>query len=148
MMRKRLLSVLLTGALMVSTLMPGMAVSAAETKSAEDSLVASYDFDNETLDNSVKEGDAAKAIVTGLGDYSGAVKYGAGREGGKAVRLGDYGLQLNQKNLGDNFTVSLWLKPEGTIANNQSVLFLGYHNPELWYALAGRDAKNAVKMWA
>ena len=111
-------------------------------------MVASYDFDDQTLNNSKSEGDVAQAIVTGLNNYTGTVTYGEGRNGGKAVKLGDYGLKLNKQNLGDNFTVSLWLKAEGRIANNQSVMFLGYHNPEKWYAIAGRDSNNGVKMWA
>ena len=148
MVKKRLLSVLLTGALVLGSVIPHIPASAAEEESAEDALVASYSFDDETLNSSVTEGDAASAVVTRLGNYNGSVKYADGRQGGKAVRLGDYGLKLNHQNLGDNFTVSMWLKPEGTIANNQSVVFLGYHSPELWYAIAGRDAGNKVKMWA
>ena len=67
--------------------------------------------------------------MTGLDTYSSAVAYEDGYSG-KAVRLGDYGLKLNRQNLGENFTVSLWLKPDGTLAVNQSVVFLGYHSPK------------------
>ena len=151
MKKRRLLSVLLAGALTITSVLPSLAVSAEEESvgTAETTLVASYNFDDGTLNNSVTEGDAAVAITTGLSNYTGTVEYADGREeGSKAVKLGNYGLQLNHKNLGDNFTVSLWLKPEGTIANNQSVLFLGYNNPEKWYAIAGRAANNVVKMWA
>ena len=124
MKKRRLMSVLLASALTITSVLPSMAVSAAGD-SVEDALVASYDFDDQTLNNSKSEGDVAQAIVTGLNNYTGTVTYGEGRNGGKAVKLGDYGLKLNKQNLGDNFTVSLWLKAEGTIANNQSVLFLG-----------------------
>ena len=147
MKKRRLMSVLLASALTITSVLPSMAVSAAGD-SVEDALVASYDFDDQTLNNSKSEGDVAQAIVTGLNNYTGTVTYGEGRNGGKAVKLGDYGLKLNKQNLGDNFTVSLWLKAEGRIANNQSVMFLGYHNPEKWYAIAGRDSNNGVKMWA
>src|SRR5699024_8812409 len=64
-------------------------------------------FDGETLADE-KGGSGASAIVTGLNGYSGTPVYEAGKEG-KALRLGDYGLKLNREDLGDNFTVSLWL---------------------------------------
>lgn len=114
-----------------------------------DGLVGEWTFENETLENDVEGGTAASAIVTGLGNYSGTVTYTEDRNGGKAVKLGDYGLKLNQQDLGDNFTVSMWLKPDGNISDNQSVLFLGYHNPEKWLAIAGDGNNNSTtKIWA
>lgn len=97
--------------------------------------MASYSFDNEDLTDGQGGADAS-AVVTGLGSYSGSVSYEEGVEG-QAIRLGDYGLKLNQQNLGEDFTVSMWLKPDKTLADNQSVLFLGHHNPEKWLAVAG-----------
>ena len=48
-------------------------------------------------------------LSTGLGAYSGNLEYVTGyNDSGKAIQLGDYGLELNRKNLGENFTVSLW----------------------------------------
>ena len=94
------------------------------------------------------ENDAASPIVKGLEAYTGDVSYQEGKDGGQAVRLGDYGLKLNKANLGQNFTVSLWLKPDGTFASNQSVLFLGHHSPEKWLSVAGNaDGTSQCKIW-
>lgn len=82
MKKRRLMSVLLASALTITSVLPSMAVSAAGD-SVEDALVASYDFDDQTLNNSKSEGDVAQAIVTGLNNYTGTVTYGEGRNGGK-----------------------------------------------------------------
>ncbi len=84
-----------------------------------DGLVGEWTFENETLENDVEGGTAASAIVTGLGNYSGTVTTQKTETAEKAVKLGDYGLKLNQQDLGDNFTVSMWLKPDGNISDNQ-----------------------------
>lgn len=111
-----------------------------------DSLVyASYDFEENLNDG--KNGTAATAITTGLGNYSGTVNYVDGHGDGTAVKLGDYGLKLNKQNLGTEYTVSLWLKPDGTLKANQAVLFLGYHSPEKWFGIAGEDGANKCKIW-
>ena len=100
----------------------GSTASGIRCKSASlDGLVGEWTFENETLENDVEGGTAASAIVTGLGNYSGTVTYTEDRNGGKAVKLGDYGLKLNQQDLGDNFTVSMWLKPDGNISDNQII---------------------------
>lgn len=70
--------------------------------------------------------------------YSKDVVYEEGKSG-KAVRLGDYGLKLDEENLGKEYTVSAWVKPDGTLAENQNVLFLGYHNPEKWWQYPVKD---------
>ena len=69
MKKRRLMSVLLASALTITSVLPSMAVSAAGD-SVEDALVASYDFDDQTLNNSKLEGDVAQAIVTGLNNYT------------------------------------------------------------------------------
>lgn len=39
-------------------------------------------------------------------------------------------------------------KPDGTLAENQNVLFLGYHNPEKWLAVSGKKTgTNTCKIW-
>ena len=128
----------------------GNTTKTAETNvTVNDSLnslvYASYDFEENLKDG--KNGTAATAITTGLGNYSGTVNYVDGHGDGKAVKLGDYGLKLNKQNLGTEYTVSLWLKPDGTLKANQAVLFLGYHSPEKWFGIAGEDGANKCKIW-
>lgn len=144
MKRIKLISGLLAGALMLSSVLVPAKVQ-AKNVDLESGLVASYSFDDGSLSSST--GAAATAVVTGLGAYQEILTYENDRNNGKAVRLGDYGLKLNRQNLGENLTVSLWLKPDGTLAENQSVLFLGHHNPEKWLAVAGNGGTNC-KFWA
>lgn len=121
------------------------AAYAEATGDPKEGKIAEYTFEESIADNNSEE---ATAVVTGLGDYSGDVKYEAGFRG-KAVRLGDYGLQLNKKNLGENFTVSMWVKPDGTFAENQVLTLLGYHDPEQWLAVSGNKSGTAnCKFWA
>lgn len=113
-----------------------------------DAMIASYTFDDGSLVNQMDATDSATAIVTQLQDYDGELTFAEGRDGkGQAIRLGEYGLDLNKKNIGDDFTVSVWLKPDGDLPSNSAILFLGYDKPELWYALAGAGSHKA-KVWA
>ena len=149
MKHNKFISALLAGAMVfTSTSLPGYLQASAQGVALEDGLVAAYSFDGETLADE-KGGSGAAAIVTGLNAYSGAPVYEAGKEG-KALRLGDYGLKLNREDLGDNFTVSLWLNWDGSVVYNQSVLFLGYHNPEKWLAVGGteHDGLTNSRFWA
>lgn len=149
MKRKNLLSGLLAGALVLtSVVVSGMGKEVkAEDYNLNNGLVASFSFENEDLTDG-QGGNAASAVITGLGEYSGAPKYVDGYAG-KGIQLGDYGLKLNRENLGEDFTVSLWMKPDGTIAANQAMLFLGYDNPQKWLAVAG-DVSNSTqyRFWA
>ena len=115
----------------------------------EDGLVASYDFNKKDLTNGVSEQGQAEAIVTGLKAYEQALTYEAGdTDKGQALKLGDYGLKLNQQDLGDDFSVSMWLKPNGEFAKNEAVMFLGYHSPEKWLAVAGPENPGpSCKFW-
>ena len=100
MKRKNLISGLLAGALVLtSVVIPGAKSVNAEEYDLTNGLVASYSFDNEDLTDGQGGADAS-AVVTGLGSYSGSVSYEEGVEG-QAIRLGDYGLKLNQQNLGE-----------------------------------------------
>ena len=117
----------------------------AEMADPEDDKLADFTFEDSLADSTGSEADA---LVSGLGGYSGQVKYEAGFRG-QAVRLGDYGLKLNHENMGDNFTVSMWLKADGTYAENQVLTFLGYHDPEQWIAVSGNKSGSAAcKFWA
>ena len=125
MKRKNLLSGLLAGALVLtSVFVPGVKnVVNAEEYDLSEGLVASFSFDDENLTDS-QGGEDASAIVTGLNPYSGRMEYVDGYDGGKGIQLGDYGLKLNRENLGENFTVSLWIKPDNTIQADQATLFV------------------------
>lgn len=104
--------------------------------------VASYDF-NGTM------GDGTEAVTKGLETYSDKVVYKTGRsgeEGDQAVQLGEYGLKLNHKNIGENYTVSCWLNPEQNVAANTPALFLGNDTPEQWVAVSG-DSSDTFKVW-
>ncbi len=140
---KRIVSGLLACAMVVTSVFAGN-VSTVKAEGAElPAPVASYDFNG-----SLGEGDAAgKAVVKGLGDYTGEVVYEDGlAQGDKAVKLGSHGIKLPITNLGTEYSISVWMKPDGTLAENQSVLFLGYHNPEKWVGVAGAKS-GKVKIW-
>ena len=146
MKRKNLLSGLLAGALVLtSVVVPGTGKEVkAEDYDLNEGLVASFSFDSEDLTDGQGGADAS-AVVTGLVAHSADPEYVDGHEG-KGIQLGDYGLKLNRENLGEDFTVSLWMKPDGAPADNQSGVFLGYHNPEKWLSVAGQDGR--YKFWA
>ncbi len=149
---KKLLSGVLTGALLFTSLTPVSFAQetepAREARSGEPVPVAEYKFED-NLNNSMSENDAAAAVVTKLGAYTGTPTYVEGRRAGsKAVKLGDFGLQLNKKNLGKNFTVSAWYKADSTLAENQNLMFLGHHNPEKWIGISGnKNNTDQLKVW-
>ena len=150
MKRKKVLAALLAGALVMSSaVFPNSMSVKAENRTLEDGLVASYDFNKKDLTNGVSEQGQAEAIVTGLKAYEQALTYEAGdTEKGQALKLGDYGLKLNQQDLGDDFSVSMWLKPNGEFVKNEAVMFLGYHSPEKWLAVAGPEKPGpSCKFW-
>ena len=126
---------LLAGVMALALATPFVGYNIAKADKLYDDVVAWYDFDGGALKN-VKGDSQAVAIVKGLGNYDGEVKYDANRDAtkdGNSLKLdGGYGLKLNEQNLGENFSVSLWVKPSVQQVENQSVLFLGYHDPEKW----------------
>lgn len=151
MKRKKFLYGFLAAALLIGSVTWPAPEAKASAPDIEAGLTAYYTFDEGTLANS-KGTDNASAVVTNLSPYTGDVSYDTGRTGetnDRAVRLGDYGLKLNRAGLGDSFTVSMWLKPDGTLNANQSVLFLGCHDPEKWFGVAGNAADSSeCKVWA
>lgn len=151
---KKIVSGLLASAIITTSVFTGdfMTANAATVGESMPAPVATYTFDG-TL--SSKEGTTAKAYARAYGAYSGDITYVAGRNAAitsdtddKAVQLGSYGLELAEKNIGTEYTVSCWVKPDGTIANNMPVIALGYHTPELWTAISGDGGTNACKVWA
>ena len=141
---------LIAGVTLLALATPFIGASIAKADTLHRHLVAWYDFNDGTLTNSKGES-LATPIVKGLGSYNGEVKYDANRDeniAGKSLRLdGNYGVKLNTKNLGENYSVSLWVKPEKKVPVNTPVVFVGYHDPELWYSVSGNDDKNRLKFW-
>ncbi len=141
---------LIAGVTLLALATPFIGASIAKADTLHKHLVAWYDFNDGTLTNSKGES-LATPIVKGLGSYNGEVKYDANRDeniAGKSLRLdGNYGVKLNTKNLGENYSVSLWVKPEKKVPVNTPVVFVGYHDPELWYSVSGNDDKNRLKFW-
>ena len=151
---KKIVSGLLASAIITTSVFTGdfVTANAATVGESMPAPVATYTFDG-TL--SSKEGTTAKAYARAYGAYSGDITYVAGRNAAitsdtedKAVQLGSYGLELAEKNIGTEYTVSCWVKPDGTLLENMPILALGYHTPEYWTAVAGQTkGTNICKVW-
>lgn len=151
---KKIVSGLLASAIITTSVFTGdfVTANAATVGESMPAPVATYTFDG-TL--SSKEGTTAKAYARAYGAYSGDITYVAGRNAAitsdtedKAVQLGSYGLELAEKNIGSEYTVSCWVKPDGTLLENMPILALGYHTPEYWTAVAGQTkGTNICKVW-
>ena len=118
-------------------------VHAAENPADEDErIVVSLDFDDESIGN-------ASAVTKSWADYAGDITYAEGRTG-KALQLSGYGLRLNQKNVGANYTVSMWMKHDNVLAENQQILFLGHGDgsSENWLDIGGdRGSNSTYEIW-
>ena len=150
MKNKKIIGGALAGIVLLAAATTCIGSFVAKADSLANGRVAWYTFDDGKTENKVDGGSNAAAIVTGLGNYSGDMSYGTDRraqDGSRAIRLGDYGLKINEENLGETYSVSVWLKPDGSLPNNSNVLFLGYHNPEQWMSVAGFEGKQAAKLW-
>lgn len=152
MKRNKLLYGFLAAALLMNSIVWPASTAEAAAPDLDKGLTAYYTFDDSTLDNSVEGGETAAPLGSAMGNYSGETVFEKDGKKGGAVRLGSYGLDLKQKDLGDNFTISLWMKPDGTFAENQNLLFLGYNNPEKWFSVAGNATNGGkssqCKVWA
>lgn len=115
--------------------------------SVDDFLVGAYSFDDNTKNECDATGqDEAEASGKSFASYTGEIKYEDGIKG-RAVRVGDYGFKLNKKNIGNEFTVSMWVKPDGKFPENHVMLFLGHHNPERWLGVSGNNGTDTLKIW-
>lgn len=151
---KKIVSTLLASAIITTSVFTGdlVTANAATVGESMPAPVATYDF-NGTLDSNI--GTKATAYARSYGTYSGDITYVEGRNTAitsavenKAVQLGSYGLELAEKKIGSAYTVSCWVKPDGTIAENMPILALGYHTPEYWTAVAGnKTGTNTCKIW-
>lgn len=140
---------------------------AVKVKSGEEELtpINTYEFEGNLTS---KEGNAAKAVQSKRGteniEKSGkeladktlaATDYSDDGKSGKAVKMNGgavntaagFGVKLDS-NLGSNYTVSVWVKPEKALPDNQQVIFVGYHAPQKWIGVTGYKADDqTVKFW-
>ncbi len=148
----KIVSGLLAGALAVTSVFAGN-VTTVKAEDAAVTPIAVYNFNAIVSGGDGMLGDEVTLIdptANALNEYTGAAVYGQGRSGDsndKAVKTGTYGLKLPQTNLGSEYTVSMWVKPDGTIAGNANVLFLGHHSPEKWVGVAGNNNTQSCKVW-
>ena len=146
---KKIVSTVLACALAVTTAFSGNVASveaaAKPTIPEESTLLGSYDFNPAGTSTDGTLGENVKMVNSGTNGsipaaYTGQAVYGEGRTGqagDKAIQLGTYGLELPQKNIGTDYTVSMWAKPTSDTINMFSpLLFLGYHSPEKWVGIA------------
>ena len=152
MKKKNLLSGLLAGALILtSVVVPGMGKEVkAEEYDLTKGLVASFSFEDDLSGGNDRLADAITVPNNfSTQDYTGEITYDQGQTG-KAIHLDGYGLQLNTKNLGKDFTVSMWVKPDGNTMDTQGLLFLGYgsNSGQNWMAVSGTaDNSTQYRFW-
>lgn len=114
-----------------------------KTKDASDftlgeNLVKSFDFEDKTDDATAVTKAAVPAPVVGP-EY----KYAEGKSGKGIVLDGTYGLKLADSkdlNLGENYTISFWMKPDVLGGAVDPTLTAGTFSPEHWLNLTF-DAK-------
>nr|MCR4744000.1 family 43 glycosylhydrolase [Lachnospiraceae bacterium] len=120
-----------------------------ETKSSNEKAMempeerSHYDMDGE-----LPEG--TEVLNKGLKEYTGDLEYGEGHSGestDKALKTGKYGVKLPDTNVGDEYTVSFWMKQDGHSVTNTPTVFLGNNDPERWVGMSGADKGKSFKFW-
>lgn len=117
---KKVVSKLLACAMVATTVFTGNVTNASAAQAQIIQPLAKYDFNGEVSADNGKYQDI-QMITRELEDYSGKVELVDGRETGKAISIyeydeaagkddGIYGLKLSQKELGNQYTVSVWAK--------------------------------------
>lgn len=147
---KKVVSGLLACVMAATTVFTGNVVP-VKAEAATQTPMYSFDFNSENLNSSVTPDDALTVIGAGNAASTATPVYEAGRSGeagDKSVKLGDYALSL-PGNIGDNYTVNVWVKPnEETIANNHAIFLLGVGDPnQEWVGFAGNGTKGKAKVW-
>ena len=82
--------------------------------------------------------------------YSGSAEYAEGYSG-QGIVLGNYGLELNQLNLGETHTVSFWVKRTAAMGNFSSLVFMGspVGATENWVSVAGEENDGShLRVWS
>ncbi|MBO5303192.1 MAG: FIVAR domain-containing protein [Lachnospiraceae bacterium] len=126
---KRFLAWFLAAALTVTSVNIGTPAS-VKAEVTDANLVAGYTFDS-TIDATTKvDDDTIQTSIVGAGvsESTAEAAYTTGHDGTEngAVQLGDYGLKLNRTNIGTSYTVSFWVKRDGSkyLSNDQNKMVL------------------------
>ena len=138
---KKLLSAFLATAMTVATVLPGAGTIQAEAAEAPQPI-KTFSFENDL------DGSTAKTQANS-GAYSGTITYDTGKSG-QAVKLGDYGLQMNTGKIGNAYTISLWVNPTQNLVDNGSLIFMGAPKgaSEYWSSVAGDGGGGNIKLWS
>lgn len=147
---KKIISGLLVGALAVTSVFTGNVTTAKAEVTAE-APKYSFDFNAESLDSTVSPDDALTVVEAGNAASTAAPVYETGRSGeagDKSVKLGSYALSL-PGNIGENYTVNVWMKSNvDTIANNNAIFLLGAGDPnQEWLGFAGNGTEGKARVW-
>ena len=137
---KKLFSAFLAAVVTTVTVLPGTGTLQANAAAAPSPL-KTFSFEND-LDGSTMQ------TYQNAGTYTGEAVYEDGKAG-KAIRLGDYGLKLNVGNVGENYSVSLWVNPSEALKEHGALLFASAPKgaSELWTSLSGNNS-GKLKLWS
>lgn len=93
--------------------------------------------------------DGGSLCAAGRGQYSGNETYVEGHDGGQALALDGYALNLNQPGLGEEHTVSLWVQRNGTPGGNSSLVFMGAPagEEENWVSFSWVASPGNMQIW-
>lgn len=146
----KIISGLLVGALAVTSVFTGNVTTAKAEVTAE-APKYSFDFNAESLNSTVSPDDALTVVEAGNAASTAAPVYETGRSGeagDKSVKLGSYALSL-PGNIGENYTVNVWMKSNvDTIANNNAIFLLGAGDPnQEWLGFAGNGTEGKARVW-
>lgn len=146
---KKIMSGLLACALVATSAFSGNAMM-VRAEAAAEAPKYSFDFNAGNLNSTVNSDMALSAVAAGAAATTVTPDYGTGRSeeaGDKSVKLGKCALSM-PGNLGENYTVNLWMKPNvTTIANNNAIFLLGSSSPEEWVAFAGSGQEGKARVW-
>lgn len=147
---KKIISGLLVGALAVTSVFTGN-VTTAKAEVAAEKPIYSFDFNDENLNSTVSPDDALTVVGAGNAASTAVPVYEAGRSGeagDKSVKLGSHALSL-PGNIGENYTVNVWMKSNvDTIANNNAIFLLGAGDPnQEWVGFAGNGTEGKARVW-
>lgn len=146
---KNVMSGLLAGALIATSVFGGN-VTMAKAEAAAEAAKYSFDFNAGNLDSTGSSQATLSVVGAGNEASTAAPVYETGRSGGaedKSVKLGSYALSM-PANLGDSYTVNVWMKPNvKTVATNNAIFLLGSASPEEWIAFAGSGQEGKARVW-
>lgn len=146
---KKIVSGLLASALVATSVFTGSA-TAVKAEDAPETPKYSFDFNREDLNTTVTSDNALSIVKAGNEASTATPVYAEGRTGqagDKSVKLGDYALSM-PGNIGENYTVNVWMKPNvSKIEGNHAIFLLGASSPEEWIAFAGSNTEGGARVW-